>query len=150
MSGPEALLVPAIPGRFSLRSSRDDTTASLDWSIRLPVTGGATLVGSIRYSEVSPRMNTTTAKSPDRLEPGERNLSSWTVKFERGMVGGWSWSAEHNDGRKAGPSIPGVFMSKETAEHDAVNQLERVDRGDYHEEVSGFDLQIRVRERGES
>lgn len=92
-------------------------------------------------------MNKTEQKSPHSLQDGETNLSSWTVKFDRVLLG-WTWSAEHADGTAAGPSMPAIFVKKEHAEHDAVKTLTRIESGADHEEVGGFDLQIRVRERG--
>jgi len=91
-------------------------------------------------------MNATQKISPYALQPDETNLSSWTVKFERAMLG-WSWSAEHADGRTAAPSVPGIFAKKANAEIDAVKQMTAVECGEGDETINGFDLQIRVREQ---
>jgi hypothetical protein len=87
--------------------------------------------------------------SPNRLQDGEVNLSSWTVTFKRAIMGAWTWEAIGPDGATAGPLLPpGMFAKKEKAEADAVSTLTRIETGADREEISAFDLQIRVRERG--
>lgn len=84
--------------------------------------------------------------SPHLLQDGER---SWTVKFSKAAIGAWTWEATHADGRTAGPVMPdaGLYFKKEKAEEAAVRTLMAAERGDLNETISGFDLQIRVRER---
>lgn len=83
--------------------------------------------------------------SPHRLEPGEVNLSSWTVKLSRSGMGGWGWEANHADGREV--VSESYFTSKANAEKAAVKRLMRIEQGEDFEEIDAFKLQIRVRER---
>jgi hypothetical protein len=91
---------------------------------------------------------TTEHLDPHSLQPGEVNLSSWTVHFDKTLLG-WKWAATHADGREVGRQFPEpiLFANRHSAEMDAVKRLSAIERGDWSEEVSGFDLQIRVRER---
>lgn len=72
------------------------------------------------------------------------NLSSWTVKLRRHGIA-WFWEAEHVNGSRLDADL-GCF-DKANAEAEAVKALERYERGETFEEVNGFQLSKRVRER---
>lgn len=76
------------------------------------------------------------------------NLSSWTVTFHKNDgVLGWQWRAEHADGTTLASDL--AYMDKDNAEADAVKAMERHESGVDREEINGFRLAKRVRDRSE-
>lgn len=76
---------------------------------------------------------------------GDIDLSGWKVLLENNLLG-WSWSAEHKNGRTAGPlPISISYAQKENAEKAAIHELEAIERGERYEEIDAEDLRYRLR-----